>query len=219
MSQDGICTIGDLVRHLFYTGRYDNENFAGYLSDNWNPYRWVSGGIQAESSRLAPDGVYCCHEGIITKKELLTDLIKCSPTRLETYGDCPFRYFAGTILGLKVLEEVEDEVSLFDLGSFYHKVLGELFKLLAKRMGGKVDMRKIKDEDLIKTLNRILGEFDFDEELPGLSTMMREIIKIRVREEVLPQFVLAEAERIRKWNEKGFTRLMLKRCSISTSEA
>ncbi|HEX3034948.1 MAG TPA: hypothetical protein VHT73_07400, partial [Thermodesulfobacteriota bacterium] len=75
LSQDSICTRGDLVRHLFYTKRYDNENFADYLSDNWNPYRWVSGGIRAESSRLAPDGVYCCYEGIITKKGLLADLI------------------------------------------------------------------------------------------------------------------------------------------------
>ncbi|HEX3033723.1 MAG TPA: PD-(D/E)XK nuclease family protein, partial [Thermodesulfobacteriota bacterium] len=175
-----------------------------YLSDNWNPYRWVSGGIRAESSRLAPDGVYCCYEGIITKKGLLADLIKCSPTRLETYGDCPFRYFAGTVLNLEGLEEVEDEVSLLDLGTFYHRVLRELFKLLAKRMGGKVDLRKVKDEELIKALNGVLGNIDFEEYLPGLSTMMREILKIRVREEVLPHFVLAEAERIREWNERGF---------------
>ncbi len=204
LEPDNIYTKIDLANHLFYTKQYETEIFAGYLKNNWNPYGWVLNGTKAESHRLIPDGNYCRFEGIITRKGLLNDRIKLSPTRLETYGDCPFRYFAGTILGLEGLEEVEDEVSMLDLGGFYHEVLKDLFKLLAKGMGGRVDLRKVDDEHLLNKFKELISKVDFDEKFLGITPGMRELIKIRAVDEVLPQFILTEAERIRLWNDKGF---------------
>jgi ATP-dependent helicase/nuclease subunit B len=199
-----IYTKNDLANHLFYVKRYGKEIFAGYLKSNWNPYRWVLDGIQAESHRLIPDGNYCCFEGIITQKELLVGRIKIPPTQLETYGDCPFRYFAGNILELEGLEEVEDEVSALDLGKLYHDVLRDLFKSLAREMRGRVDLRKVDDRRLIDKFRGLISKVDFDEKFPGITPGIRELVRIRAVDEVLPQFILAEAERIRQWNDKGF---------------
>lgn len=199
-----IYTESDLANHLFYANQYEKDIFAGYLKNNWNPYGWVLNGTQAESHRLIPDGNYCRFEGIIAQRELLTGRIKISPTRLETYGDCPFKYFAGTILELEGLEEVEDEVSMLDLGGFYHEILKDLFKSLAREMRGSVDLRRVDDEHLIEKFQGLISKVDFDEKFLGITPGIRELVRIRAVGEVLPQFILTEAERIRQWNDRGF---------------
>ena len=48
-----------------------------------------------------------------------------SPTTLETYGRCPFRYFAGRMLGLERLDRPEDEEPLdaLEQGQLCHAIL------------------------------------------------------------------------------------------------
>jgi ATP-dependent helicase/DNAse subunit B len=134
----------------------------------------------------------------------LPSLSEFSPTSLETYGDCPFKYFAGEILKLEFPEEPEDEVMGLDLGSFYHRVLKTLFSSLAGRMGGKVDLTDVSDNELIDLLNKCIEKEDLDKEFGWLSQTVRELIENRIVEKVFPQFMVAEAERIREWNKRGF---------------
>ncbi|MGH7801249.1 MAG: PD-(D/E)XK nuclease family protein [Thermodesulfobacteriota bacterium] len=204
LKPENIYTRGDLAKYLFYRRVHEKETFAEYLSKNWYPYRWILTGIQAERARLIPDGNYSGFEGIVTRKELLPDLTEFSPTRLETYGDCPFKYFAGKILGLEELDEVEDEVPVLDLGTFYHKVLKELFESLVGEMGGRVDLRSVTDREVLDKLQEALGKVDFDKEFHWLSPGIRDLAKRRTVDETLPQFILAEVQRIRDWNAWGF---------------
>ena len=50
-----------------------------------------------------------------------------SPTRLETWASCPFRYFLGSVLRLGALETPEDTttISALDRGSLIHGILEE----------------------------------------------------------------------------------------------
>lgn len=204
LKPENIYTRCDLAKHLLHTGAYDKEPFAEYLRRNWRPHESALSGIRAERMRLASGGDYCGFEGIITRKELLPETVEFFPTRLETYGDCPFKYFAGKVLGLEKFDEVEDDVSALDLGSFYHKALKELLESLADEMGGRVDLTGVTDEKVLNRLREVLGRLDFGKEFHWLSPTVRDIAKRRAVEEVLPLFVLAEAGRIRHWNALGF---------------
>jgi ATP-dependent helicase/DNAse subunit B len=61
-----------------------------------------------------------------------------SPTRLEDYGRCPFRYFASHVLGLDAPAEHPgfEEMSAMDRGSLYHDVL-------------EIGYRRLRDEGLL----------------------------------------------------------------------
>ena len=53
------------------------------------------------------------------------DRTPISPTRLETWASCPFRYFLGSVLRLGALEKPEDttSISALDRGSLIHGIL------------------------------------------------------------------------------------------------
>ncbi len=50
-----------------------------------------------------------------------------SVTRLETYGECPFRYFSGAILKIESLEDEETGLTSLEKGSLTHKILFEFY--------------------------------------------------------------------------------------------
>ena len=50
-----------------------------------------------------------------------------SVTHLETYGECPFRYFSDNVLRLKRIEEEEIGLTSLERGSLIHKILFEFY--------------------------------------------------------------------------------------------
>jgi ATP-dependent helicase/DNAse subunit B len=52
-----------------------------------------------------------------------------SPTALEAFGACPFKFFMGKVLELESLEEPEkiDVIAAVDLGSLYHGILKDFY--------------------------------------------------------------------------------------------
>jgi ATP-dependent helicase/nuclease subunit B len=50
-----------------------------------------------------------------------------SVTQLETYGDCPFRFFAGRVLGLRVPEEPEEGVTPREMGKLLHEIMYDFY--------------------------------------------------------------------------------------------
>ena len=50
-----------------------------------------------------------------------------SITHLETYGECPFRYFSDNVLRLKRIEEEETGLTSLERGSLIHKILFEFY--------------------------------------------------------------------------------------------
>jgi hypothetical protein len=76
--------------------------------------------------------------------------------------------------------------------------------VLAGKTGGRVDLRKISDEEISESLKGFLNETDFNKEFNWLSEGKRDLAIKRITEQVLPQFIHFEVLRIREWNELGF---------------
>ncbi|MGD2094693.1 MAG: PD-(D/E)XK nuclease family protein, partial [Phycisphaerales bacterium] len=81
-------------------------------------------------------------------KELFGRQIQSSATRLSTFAECPYRYFARYILELEKRKEFKIEP--LDLGLFYHSVLDALLKKLNEQ--GK-DFVTIDGEELLNILH------------------------------------------------------------------
>ena len=63
-------------------------------------------------------------------KQIFTDSLTCSATRLSSFAACPYQHFARYILDLQERRLFSFEP--IDLGRFYHRVLDGLFKRLKK---------------------------------------------------------------------------------------
>lgn len=58
-----------------------------------------------------------------------------SPTTLETFGTCPFKYFMSNILELKSQEEPEtaEMIAAVELGILYHNILRDVYTILIEK--------------------------------------------------------------------------------------
>ena len=86
-------------------------------------------------------------DGVLAAEEILEDLCRRFPgqtvmsaARLETFGACPFAFLAGTVLGLKPIEEPSPDLGPLDVGLIYHSLLEKFFRALAKsrEFGGQL---------------------------------------------------------------------------------
>lgn len=203
-SDHSVYTPARLAEHLFYIYSRQSFAFQDYLASLPESVKYVLRGLNADRTRLEVNGIYSEFEGNIKETELVPKLNETSPTKLETYGECPFRYFAANILNLRKAEEIEDDVSPRDLGLFYHRILKEFFVLLSKKTDGRLDLRKISDDQVRDLLDRFLQETELNKVFSWLSGGKRDLAIRRITEQVLPQFIQFEVARIRKFNELGF---------------
>ena len=104
-----------------------------------------------------------------------------SPSALETWGTCPYKFFLSRILGIaSPPEEEEDEISAADTGSLVHKILERFVK-----EGGQTetDLLDLAEEEFAKAqASGITG-------YPLLWEMAKENIRAG-----LQNFLVAEAE-------------------------
>lgn len=78
---------------------------------------------------------------------------KLSPTRLERYAECPFRFYAEKVLGLKPVEEETPELQPKDRGNLIHYVFERFY------MRCMEDFRKaVTDAGHERHLKKIIGE-------------------------------------------------------------
>jgi ATP-dependent helicase/DNAse subunit B len=200
---EGIFARGELVDYIFSSGLYEDADCKAYLSRNFPPFRWVLRGICAERNRLRPHGVPTCFEGVALRAhELGAD--ELTPTGLETYGACPFRYFASNVLGLEAPEEATRELKALEVGSIYHEILNKFFTSIAGELGGKVDLSGKERGYLSERFKEFARSLDIAPRLSHLPPRLAEILKKRMLEEVLPEFVALEEDRIREWGSLGF---------------
>lgn len=81
--------------------------------------------------RLRDSAELSSFEGVFSSPAILTlfrrrffaDAIELSPSRLEDYIQCGFRYFTRQILGVEPLEELEEEITPLEKGGLMHRVL------------------------------------------------------------------------------------------------
>lgn len=88
-----------------------------------------------------------------------------SVTQLESYGRCPFQYFADRVLRLHVIPEIEEGVSPLERGGILHEILFEFY--LGRRNRNLPPLFACDDEafqgavrDLLEIAGRRLSEFD-----------------------------------------------------------
>ena len=114
-----------------------------------------------------------------------------SPTRLETWAACPYRYFAGYVLGLTSIPRPEERASIspLDRGSLIHSVLDQFVRWRLGTGGSSDEEQRASIFEIAKV------EFDVYEErgLTGKPALWR-IEQERILRE-LERFLEAERER------------------------
>ncbi len=163
--------------------------------------------IGVEQSRLGRhDKVE--YEGIIanelTRDDVKMELAKFkdkvySVSQLETYGKCPFRFFANRVLGLQAVEEVEEGLTPIERGNLYHEILFEFY--VARRTAGKKPIHICDDHEYQEALSELLAiarrrieEFDVNHPFWTLDIEQMTGEETR-RKGILPAFL--ESERAR----------------------
>lgn len=77
-----------------------------------------------------------------------------SPTTLETFGMCPFKFFMSKILELESLEEPEtaEMIAAVDLGTLYHNILRDFYNTLIDKGYFTVKTKEINPIELLHSI-------------------------------------------------------------------
>ena len=176
------------------TGNGDPEIFK-VLSQHYGSdiVSHISGGISAERKRLELEGDYTDFEGVLRNAPSPPDTF--SPTKLETYGTCPFMYFSREILELGMVKDPEEQrASQLDLGSLAHDILKELMETVLAEDPDWPQASRVFD-----IYGKLRGKY---ETKPGffshLPKSVAEMEKRRFFDFVLPNFISDEIQRIGK---------------------
>lgn len=100
-----------------------------------------------------------------TAQDLSFHLDRLSPTQVERYASCPFRFYAKEVLGLE--EEDRDEEPI-NRGRYVHEVLERFYTELRDEVGAPVSLAGFDQDDLetrllcvaVDELRAVDGEFD-----------------------------------------------------------
>jgi ATP-dependent helicase/DNAse subunit B len=139
--------------------------------------RSILAGIEAVGSRA--DKKFGRYEGVIASDEVQAVLERkygaeytWSPSKLETYATCPYRFFGENVLELAPLPELALESDLARRGSLLHDTLARLYtRLNAAREEGVVLTPEAVAEKFEETLNAIVHS----RPRRGLEAVLREI--------------------------------------------
>ena len=120
--------------------------------------------------------------------------MRTSATRLSMFAACPYRYFAGYVLGLNKRQEFKFEP--LDMGQFYHDILD---MLLRKLNTDRKNFATIADDDLLGILRAQTAQYV--SENPFVSNFVRHgahnAFMITNAAEVLEDCVIAIARMVR----------------------
>ena len=126
-----------------------------------------------------------------------------SVSQLETYGECPFRYFSNRVLNLNITEEEETGLTSMEKGSLAHKILFEFYD--RRRDAPPLsDCENADFEEAVEDLQRIAQDYlDVEEAQRYLNRADKLFWDIEVerliggygRTGILPAFLEAERER------------------------
>jgi ATP-dependent helicase/nuclease subunit B len=161
-------------------------------------------GLTVEKLRSSIAGL-TPYEGIIADETTRTAISRrlgphhaFSTTQLETYGRCPFRFFAERLLKIKSLEDPEADTTAIDRGNLVHRILYHFYDERRSENGA----RAVKPDDLAQALTAMrrigfreaeamkLGGFFWERELERLLGSDQ----AHSREGVIERFLRLEAE-------------------------
>lgn len=91
-----------------------------------------------------------------------------SPTRLSDYIDCPYKYAAARLLGLRTERHDDDALTALERGEMTHAIVSEFFRMLRRRQHGEID-----ETDLAMALRHPIDLTR--ESLEALQAMLRDV--------------------------------------------
>lgn len=84
-----------------------------------------------------------------------------SPSAINTYFECPLKFYFRYGLGLKEPNAEEDGISSTDLGTIFHAVMEEIYNGLVRRNGDSQisidDLKSLKDEDIYTLIDYFIN--------------------------------------------------------------
>ncbi len=100
--------------------------------------RWRSDSLTVWDGVLDADG----------QVAISRDGTSISPTRLETYATCPYRYFLQSVLRLEEVEEPEtvEQLSALNRGSLIHDILNKFLTRFSDQLNGAAEHAHLKRE-------------------------------------------------------------------------
>jgi len=144
--------------------------FRGDLGDPGDALSWASAALPGPLARAAAGlwahnrrwtaGPCDAFDGRLTEPPLLAALARrfsdqavFSARQLDTFGQCPWRFFAQYVLDLNELPEPQRLLEPTARGLFCHDVLCRTYRLLAERFGLPVRLAELAEDDLQDALN------------------------------------------------------------------
>ena len=163
------------------------SRFVEYLLWNIERGRRVSSGIEVVKARF-PISTFLKPKGIKKTPQVLKFLEKAvfSASSIDTYVNCPLRFYFQYILGLKPKEDIAEDIESSEIGMFLHKLLEDTFSVF---LGRQVDI----DRDFEK---RFFKEFEKRFEKQFLRAYKSEAFLLKeVMQNRLQKFIKQEAKR------------------------
>jgi ATP-dependent helicase/DNAse subunit B len=121
-------------------------------------------------------------DGLIDDPEILQELKKhfnknysYSPSSLETYVQCPFKFFIKKVLKLEEIKEPEDRLEAMQIGDLYHKILFDYFT--NQFPGSWSEELEDYQSGMVESAERIFSNYEGKKTLPkGIWRIYREEI-------------------------------------------
>ncbi|SFR47325.1 ATP-dependent helicase/nuclease subunit B [Halogeometricum rufum] len=147
-------TLGEYATAASSTGLFaEAAGSSDRLSTGIAPGEGVVEGIQTASDRgLARPSERTGWVTPETAQDLSFQLDRLSPTQVERYASCPFRFYAKEVLGL---EEPDRDEGPINRGHYVHEVLERFYTELRDEVGAPVSLVGFDQDDLEARLLRI----------------------------------------------------------------
>jgi len=130
---------------------------------------------------------------------------KLSPSRIEAYATCPYKYYLRNVLGVRRTDEPEEvpELSPLDRGTLYHAVLERFYR--ARADAGELPLRRDKFDDYVCALEAAARDVFRETERDASvgHALMWDLQQETVLEE-LRRFLFRELEREEGWQPVAF---------------
>ncbi|HQU30634.1 MAG: exodeoxyribonuclease V subunit gamma [Planctomycetia bacterium] len=121
-----------------------------------------------------------------------------SPTTLETFGTCPFKFFMRKIMEIEPLEEPEmsEVIAAMDLGALYHNILRDFYNTLIEERYFTTSTKKINTRELLHSIAQKYFT-NIEQQTPVPYPIIWEIEKEEILV-LLTQFIAWDLEQIEK---------------------